>query len=797
MEHSVIKRIFPLIMIMALVLMPAVVQASPQPAQADPISLTAQVGFDSFYRRGEWIPVQVTVANSGSDVEGYLVVEQTGTSPSEEIRFQTPVILPGQSRKTISFYVGIDKYQTSLTVQLMDGSRVLAAERVRIKQVNDGDLLYGLISGELVDMAFLQESVAYLTLDDLPELGSAWKALDALILNNVDTGKLTPDQLQAMKDWLNTGGRLIVTGGPNWRKTAANLSDLLPVTISGSASSYDLDSLSNLSNSPFSEGPFVAAQAKVSDGRVLLANDDIPLLVLRPYGMGQVDWLALDLALAPLRDWGGNDELWNIILGETGSYAPWITSTINYWAARDGLKSIPSLALPSAMQMVLFLLAYTTIVGPINYFILNRRKRRELGWFTIPAIVLLFSGLAYVTGFQLKGGDVIINRRALVYGAAGADSGQARTMLGIFSPSRATYDIVLPKEVLARPMVSDDNYGGLGSDSSGVVEQGNDLILKEVQVDVGGLRAFHAQSHIALPAIRAELTIDASNYPQLKGSVTNLSDMILEDASVMLGESIFELGDLGPGETSAVSLRLSNGRASRAPNPSSSSSGSAGYYPAPSFPHYLAVDKLIGGSNYWTDKTLNRRYQILQAFVDQNSSATPPQTAILAAWSEQALWPIKVEGRESKVMDTVGFLLELPVELATGAEKMTVPPALTTWQALDGNRYDESGPYNLYLSNQWARFQFQPWDAFQLSQVDKVELTISMPSSHKSPRVSLWNWRSGAWEEDPTLGRGTNTIQNLDDYIGPNNAVRIRVESNSPAGINIDRLDVSYIGSAP
>lgn len=795
---SVTKRILPLITIMLLSLIPAVVQASSPLVQDETITLTAEAGFEGYYHQGEWIPVRVTVSNSGSDIEGYLVIDQTGSSTNEKIRYQSPVNLPGQSRKTVSFYVGIDKYQTSLTVKLISGTRTLAQERIRIKQISVTDPVYGVISEELIDMSFLPGTVAYLDLEDLPGAAPAWQTLGALVLSGVDSGELDPDQLEALKGWVSAGGHLIVTGGPNWRKTSANLSDLLPVSISGSASVFSLNALKQLSNDALSEGPYVMAQAAVNDGRVILANDDLPLLVSRTYGMGQVDWLALDPALAPLRDWAGNQDLWNLILNRTGTYAPWITPTINYWAAREGLKSIPSLALPSALQMVLFLLAYTVAVGPINYFVLARRKRRELGWITIPSIILLFSGLAYFTGFQIKGGDVIINRLSLVYGAAGSELGHGRTTLGIFSPSRATYDIELPADILARPMATDDYYGGLGEDSSGVVEQSKNSVLKDVQVDVGGLRAFRADGQVSLPVVSAALTINTSTYPQLSGRVTNQSELLLEDASVMLGDSIFQLGDLAPGETADVNLRLSNGRASRNSGPVGNLGTPSGMvqYVGPPFPHYLAVDKLIGGSNYWNDKALNRRYQILQAFTDQEESANaPPQTATLVAWAEPNLWPISVAGKDSKVQDTVGFFLELPVQLTSSQGQMTVPPALTTWQTLDGNRYDESGPYNLFLMNQWASFQYQPWDAFQLSQVDVIELNVNVDKS-TNLRISLWNWQKDTWESQVDFGSGTNTLVDPHEYLGPNNAVRVRVENSSSVGVNINRMDISYTGSA-
>ncbi|MCB9006263.1 MAG: hypothetical protein H6656_02570 [Ardenticatenaceae bacterium] len=47
-------------------------------------------------------------------------------------------------------------------------------------------------------------SVAFLTLEDLPETAVAWNALDVLIFNDADTSQLTSEQRTALDVWLRT-----------------------------------------------------------------------------------------------------------------------------------------------------------------------------------------------------------------------------------------------------------------------------------------------------------------------------------------------------------------------------------------------------------------------------------------------------------------------------------------------------------------------------------------------------------------------------------------------------------------
>jgi hypothetical protein len=65
--------------------------------------------------------------------------------------------------------------------------------------------------------------------DNIPDNSDALRAIDVLALTDVDTGNLTLTQRQAIADWVRQGGHLVVTGGPNWQKTQAGVTALLPL----------------------------------------------------------------------------------------------------------------------------------------------------------------------------------------------------------------------------------------------------------------------------------------------------------------------------------------------------------------------------------------------------------------------------------------------------------------------------------------------------------------------------------------------------------------------------------------
>lgn len=785
--------------------------AAPVSAQDEPITMSAQVGFDGYFKQNEWTPVRVTISNSGPDVEGVVVIEQPSGSSGDKVQYQTPVLLPGQSRKTITLYVVVESYQSSMTIKLVDGNRTLASVKERVEMVSSQDYLYAVASGELVDLAFLESiapsgansSLAYIKTDDLPDESAAWTGLDLLILNDVDTGTFTPAQLKALADWIDTGGRLVATGGPNWRKTAAGIRDLLPVDIESSVTVYDLAGLSapgaQLTH-PLDEGPYLAAQAKAT-GDVLMEQDGLVLLAQRRIGQGTVDWLALDLALAPLRDWSGNEGLWKFIIDGMNSRSAWADPSINAWSAREGLRSMPSLALPSTLKMVFFLVIYIVLIGPVNYFVLHKIKRTELAWMTIPVIILVFSGLAYLTGFKQRGTEVVFNRLSLVYGSTQSDRARGQTIFGVFSPGRETLDVEFPEGVMARPLVIEGYGGGMSSENSAKVEQSGSTILRDVKVDVGAMRTFRAETILDTPSVDCQLGIAVSRQVRLVGSVTNHTSFILENAGILLGDNIFGLGDLEPGQTVPVDTVTGMGRAAAGWN--LTKSGSSAYISSgPPFPNNLPVEKLVGGTNYWDNKDLNRRFQILQALLAGESNSSTPQTAVFFAWSEQSLWNIRSEGKESEIMDTVGYFLEVPLSFSAMDEELVIPPALTTWELLGNQWVGDFGPYDFYLANGWTSFEYRPWETFAQADIDELIVSLYDNSNNsalgmQTVTVSLWDWEQNEWIAVKDLTWGDNHIDVLDNLIGTNNAVRVKIENPTINGVSVSRLDVTYVSNTP
>jgi hypothetical protein len=260
------------------------------------LAMEAEVAFDGYVKYGEWLPVWVHLENNGPDLQA-------------EVR----VRFPGR--------------WGTVTLQLFEGDDLLVSQKVSVSPEPNVSYFVGLaaperramslISGALLPGPPRPKVLIDLSPTDLPERAEGLRSFDCLILNDVDTTSLTPEQGAALGAWVRQGGRLVIGGGAGAMRTIAGLPDsllpLLPRNLT------EVDTLPGLADFAEAEavrvpGPFVVASGEPGEGRTLAAQDDLPLLRERAVGDGYVEFVALDLAVAPFDAWTGTTAFWEKLL---------------------------------------------------------------------------------------------------------------------------------------------------------------------------------------------------------------------------------------------------------------------------------------------------------------------------------------------------------------------------------------------------------------------------------------------------------------------------------------------------
>lgn len=787
------------------------------PARAQGISIAVQAGFDGLFRENQWLPLYVQVGNDGRAVEGRLLVRPETSGSGISNTYSLPISLPEGARKTAFLYVSARSFATQVRVELVDADGVvLASQTAGLRSIESQDQLAVVISDAVAGTTDLTNArggyavfQANWSVANLPDRAMALQPVSLMVFDDVDTGALSAGQRRALADWVAQGGHLLVTGGPNWQATAAGLNDLLPMNPQGSATINDLSPLAAWVRADDDlTGATVIATGEVRPGaRVLVGATAVPLIVRRAMGAGMVDYLTFDPQTQPARGWDGLSDMWFALATSVNPNPGWLDGIYNWEQAINAANVMPGVnLLPDILPLCSFLALYIALIGPLNYLILNRLNRRELAWLTIPLFIILFSALSWVIGANLRGNEVTISQTALVQSWPDAENAQVEAMIGLLSPRRDQYSLAVFEDSFLRPV---PRVGGQGSLLSGGVQAGADVQQTDFfraanfPVDASFIAAFNARTFIPRPEIngQARLFYDGPDGQQvLRGSVRNDTDQTLHDPVILARGATLRLdAPLEPGDVAAFDLTLPGeglpppSRASYAPGSLTTLLTRASIRTGIS----QTLNDILGTRfSEWSfygraggtpaEQEAYRRRLFLASFISDAYNLTTGRgsQAYLAAWAGSAPLTLELEGSPWTTLDTTLYLVQIAVEFETPAGEALVSADRFTWTALNTSGLAPLAPYSLTLEpGGEAIFRYTPLPDAVLRQVR--ELTVKLDRNTTISRnvpLQIWNWETDAWE-DLQVGSGkAHTIRNPARYLGPQNAVQLRITADMIGG---------------
>ncbi len=708
---------------MLALLVMALASSSPVMA-ADGLTMEATALLDGHARTGQWMAIDVHLVNDGPAISGEL---RLAGGAQGRTRFSTPVDLPTQSDKVYRMYIQPPAFGRELTVALVDGATTIAEVKTTFTIHDATQLIVGIVAerpGEIIgslDLLPDVNNVAPLTIAldpaDLPERVEAWGTLDRLIWQDVDAARLTTAQLDALRGWVAGGGRLVIAGGTSGPASLSAFPDQLlpyrPSTTTDVAAST-LGGL--LGEIPSDATDLPALSGELAAGRALATSGDRVVAAELPYGSGNVTIIGFD----PTVDWIAESDigegLWRRLLPARTSGGPIVGDDSQLVSAASQL---PSLALPPIGGLIALLGAYILLIGPINYLVLKRLDRREWAWVTMPALIVAFAVGAYGFGSLLRGSDLIINEVAIVRGAPGATEGTAQIYLGVFSPTRGSYQLRVPGGALLSSPTSGDFFGGDGSTATLDVLQGDPARIRDLGVGFGSLRTVRAETAVTVPLVEADIRLEDG---RMKGTVRNASAVPLLKPAVVLGGTVATLDDLAPGATATIDVAIQNGQ----------------------FGQQLS-DKVVGPVFFGDPSQLGgdaARLYARHAIVDQLTydptfggftGQMPADGPVILAWSNDGLLPVEIEGQTPR--RTGNILYFLPTDLSvSGTATFRSDLIRSTVVSSDAGFFNKD-PYTISLGLGSAEIAYRPI-AFE-GQLHATELAIGLNFGEPGINVDL------------------------------------------------------------
>ncbi|HKA19373.1 MAG TPA: hypothetical protein VKN18_13870 [Blastocatellia bacterium] len=417
--------------------------------------------------------------------------------------------------------------------------------------------------GQNFGRPFFQAHPVVIAAEDLPREFISYDQLDALVIGDSPLNQLSEDQARALRLWVASGGLLVVTGAADMAGLRAiGLEPLLPVESQSTAMVDSLSDLNDVYGSFDSGDRLTMLVSRVKpDAYRLIGTIDRPIIAEIGYGSGLVRFVAINPKLNPYRAWAAAKNLWVDVLLPAAETKPkqinWITvgrrgtSSSNRWGIQSFLFRLAQVAPPTPKYVLLFLLAYALSLGPLNYLILRWRRKTELAWLTIPAVVLLFAGVSVVVAQVGRGGTSIVADTSLVEVHQREGVSRVSSGLLVMPATKSTHEI----EFEGRDTYVNDVYNGNQTSSASAIgniecERGvKDFVLR-VPMTTWTFGLFQLRS--IKEGVAPMISVSDANA----GSITirNLADAAINRAVYLSPEGISDLVDVGPGELQRLSI---------------------------------------------------------------------------------------------------------------------------------------------------------------------------------------------------------------------------------------------------
>ncbi|NUQ63066.1 MAG: hypothetical protein HUU20_11365 [Pirellulales bacterium] len=601
---------------LCLILFVASVQASSAAPSAVQI-VRVDVGLAGHYKAGHWAPVRVTLRGGSEPVRGQLsiavpdgdgVPSRVWTPPDRPVELK-----PGQET-TVTLFGRFGRLGSEMSVDFRCGETRIAERSFRSSSVleNGGyspalPSTWRLIAAVAGKPAGLEDAVKVLDeeadektvafrMDAVSLLPGQWyglESLDALVLSASDPelyADLRPDgpEVEALDRWVRMGGKLLIAAGSqadNAFQEGSALARFIPGRLERMISLRQGGALEAYAGGGVAvpRGPGGRIELRVpqfseTKGVVETKEGNLPLVVRRAWGFGQVVFLAADLDTAPLADWPDR----GLLVARLLDLAPDIGDELREGSAmmhygftdmsgqlRRALDQFDGVA-PFSFWIVAALIGgYILAIGPVDYFLLRRLSpRMELTWLTFPLLVVGFCALAYFLGTRYKGEEIRVNQVTLMDFDAETKQVRGTWWANVFSPRMDRYDLGCnpaanaDEDSTGRTLFSwlglpGQGLGGMEPAAAGLINVRQPYTFSPdlsaaagVPIQIWATKSFTSRWHGPAGAVPEAKLADEDGVPV--GTIINTLDFPLEDCLLAYGRWSYQVGTLEPGQAARV-----------------------------------------------------------------------------------------------------------------------------------------------------------------------------------------------------------------------------------------------------
>jgi hypothetical protein len=298
--------------------------SAPRATWSAAVSMEYFLGFNGHFQLNSWTPLTVFLENRGRPTRGNLeVVVTSGSEFRQDVYPTTYAIdteLPNNSKKRYAFTVLIKSITHDLVIRLNQNDTILISKSVNLRP-HFTEKKFTVVGDSFVSpdiLSVLPKNLYPVNVrpEFLPENWYGYDGVELLILRAAALRRVSAGQFQALTRWIRRGGYLITTGGINYGSLHdRRIRQLLPLQVRGHKRLIDLPSLAQFCNQPFTaDEPFLVLDVKIDAASVILQENDIPIIIQKKLGIGQIGFLSFDYNTAPFSRWDGRKIFWEKML---------------------------------------------------------------------------------------------------------------------------------------------------------------------------------------------------------------------------------------------------------------------------------------------------------------------------------------------------------------------------------------------------------------------------------------------------------------------------------------------------
>jgi hypothetical protein len=306
------------------------------------------------------------------------------------------------------------------------------------------------------------------------------------------------------------------------------------------------------------------AMGTLRDGQVVVSAGDKPLIVTANRGRGRVTLLLFSPEREPFRSWKNLPTFWAKLVEVPGI---WYVSA-DYrqqggWSS-DGIfgamldtRQVHKLPVT---WLLLLLIVYLVVIGPLDQRWLKRIGRPMLTWITFPCYVVFFSLLIYFIGYKLRAGESEWNELHVVDVLTKGEQAELRgqTYASVYSPSNQRYRLEGRQEFATlRSEFAGTWSGAQPGEKATILQEGDGSFNAEIFVPVWTSQLLVSDWWEPAPMPLSVTVVPQGGQWQVK--VENRTERALADARVVIEDYIMTLGEVPARETRTFTVSRAKG----------------------------------------------------------------------------------------------------------------------------------------------------------------------------------------------------------------------------------------------